>query len=88
MLPFLRSISSLTFFLFSSNDPFVMSAFRTAQGSKGEVHFATDLELGLAKALGATVDMTKMGFGVRGARFVVVVDDLTIKHFEVSKLSP
>ena len=71
-------------YVISANDPFVMSGFRTAQGAKGEVHFATDLELSLSKGLDATVDLSKMGFGLRGARYALVVDDLTIKYFEVS----
>lgn len=71
-------------YVISQNDPFVMSGFRTAQGAKGEVHFATELDLGLSKALDATVDMSKMGFGIRGARYALVVDDLKIKSFEVS----
>lgn len=73
-------------YVISANDPFVLSGFRTSQGAKGEVHFATDLELGLSKALNATVDLSKMGFGLRSARYALVADDLTIKYFEVSFL--
>lgn len=77
---------SFSVYIVSANDPFVMSGFRTAQGAKGEVHFASDLDLSLAKGLDATIDMSKMGFGLRGARYALVLDDLIIKHFEVSLL--
>lgn len=63
-----------------------MSGFRTAQGAKGELHFATDLDLSLSKALDATIDLSKMGFGLRGARYALVADDLIIKYFEVSSI--
>jgi peroxiredoxin len=87
--PFLESASKFAekgyeVYIISSNDPFVMSGFRTAQGAKGELHFATELDLGLSKALGATVDLSSMGFGIRGARYALVADDLKIKYFEVS----
>jgi len=63
-----------------------MSGFRTAQGAKGEIHFATELDLGLSKAVDATVDLSAMGFGIRGARYALVADDLKIKYFAVSQI--
>ncbi|PWN93228.1 Redoxin [Acaromyces ingoldii] len=70
-------------YIVSYNDPFVMSGWRSALGAKDEVHFATEFDLGLSKFLDATVDMSKMGFGTRGARYALVVDpDLKIKSFD------
>ncbi|CEH13749.1 thioredoxin-dependent peroxidase [Ceraceosorus bombacis] len=71
----------------ASNDPFTMSGWRTALGAKGELEFASDLNLEFSKALNATVDMTKAGFGVRGARYALIADDNVIKAFD-SEESP
>lgn len=70
-------------YIISVNDPFVMSGWRNALGGKGEVHFANDLDLALSKALNATVDASAHGLGIRGARYALIADDLTIKSFEV-----
>lgn len=67
----------------------VMSAFGRATGaSQAGVRMATDLNLDFSKALAsnATIDMSSKGFGVRTARYAVIVDeDLKVKYFEVEK---
>lgn len=70
-------------YVISFNDAFVMSGWRSSLGGKGEVHFATEADLGLSKALNATFDASKNGLGIRGARYALVVDDLKIKSFAI-----
>lgn len=68
-------------YIIAANDAFVMSAFGRVSGAKEGVHFATDAGLALSQALGATVDLTARGMGVRTGRYALIVDDLKITHF-------
>lgn len=70
-------------YIIAQNDPFVMSAFGRVAGGKEEVHFATDAGLAFSEAIGATVDMSAKGFGVRTGRYAVIIEDGKIKHLAV-----
>lgn len=70
-------------YVLSSNDPFVMSGWGRVLGGKEDTHFASDVDLAFSKGLGATLDMSSKGFGVRPARFALIADDLKITSFSV-----
>lgn len=67
----------------TANDPFVNAAWGKALGYKNEenyVIFATDPNGALSKELGDNylVDLSAAGFGLRTARYAIVIKDGTI----------
>ena len=71
-------------YIISSNDPFVMSGWGRIQGvSDNSIVFATDVDNAFSAALDATIDMSKLHFGIRTGRYALVADDLKIKYFKV-----
>lgn len=70
-------------YVISANDPFVMSGWGRVMGGREDTHFANDADLAFSSGLGATIDMTSKGFGVRPARFALIADNLKITSFKV-----
>lgn len=71
----------------TANDPFVNAAWGKALGYKDEsnyVIFATDPNAALSKELGENfvADLTKVGFGVRTARFTSIIKDGKVDFLE------
>jgi peroxiredoxin len=64
------------------NDAFVMKAWGEANGSS-DVTMLADGNGDLVKALGLTMDGTGFGMGVRGQRFVAVVNDGVVEQLHV-----
>ena len=62
----------------SVNDPFVVQAF--AKSLNLTFPFIADGSGTLTKALGAELDCTIHGLGMRGRRFTIIVDNDTISH--------
>ncbi len=57
------------------NDVFVMDAWGADQNVAGKVSMLADGSGDLAKAIGAELDLTSRGLGVRSARYAMIVDD-------------
>lgn len=65
------------------NDVFVMKAWAEHTGGKDKVTFLSDGSAQFAKAIGADLDLTEMGFGVRSKRYSMIVDDGVVKKLVV-----
>jgi len=65
------------------NDVFVMHAWGSDQGVGDAVRMLADGNGEYAAALGLEMDGTAFGMGMRGQRFVIVVDDGTATHVAV-----
>ena len=67
----------------SVNDAFVMGAWGKAQNCGDNVMMLADGSGELAKALGMELDMKSRGLGVRSQRYSMLVDNGTVKSFNV-----
>lgn len=65
----------------SANDPFVLSAWSVSQGAKDNLIFAQDVNAAFSKEFGASLDLTEKGFGIRTARYAMIVNDLKVVYF-------
>ena len=65
------------------NDVFVMKAWAEQTGGKGKVTFLADGNAAFAKAIGADLDLTDHGLGVRSKRYSMIVDDGVVKKLVV-----
>ena len=65
------------------NDVFVMKAWAEHTGGKGKVTFLADGNAEFAKAIGADLDLTGHGLGVRSKRYSMIVDDGVVKKLTV-----
>ncbi len=59
----------------SVNDVFVMDAWGKSQNAGGKVEMLADGSGELTRALGAVLDLTDRGLGVRSSRYAIVVED-------------
>jgi peroxiredoxin len=67
------------------NDGFVMDAFGQHLKVKDKVIMASDGGSDFFQKLGLTLDLSKMGMGVRSKRFALVVDDLKVIYIGVDE---
>lgn len=67
------------------NDAFVMSAWAKQSGAEGKVTMLADGSGDFAKALGLDADFSKFGMGTRGQRYVMLVEDGTVKQLHVEQ---
>ncbi|PKI84254.1 peroxiredoxin type-2 [Malassezia vespertilionis] len=67
--------------IIAANDPFVMSAWRVNMEVEDKILFATDANAEFSKQFGASVDIPENGFGVRTARYALVINDLKVEYF-------
>ncbi|MEM6513157.1 MAG: peroxiredoxin [Pseudomonadota bacterium] len=65
------------------NDVFVMDAWGKDRGVGDKVTMLADGNGDYVKALGLEMDGTAFGLGIRGQRFVIVVDDGVATHLAV-----
>lgn len=65
------------------NDPFVLAAWGKSLDAADHVRILSDGNGDYVKALGLTLDLTGLGFGVRSARFAAIVDDGELKYLGV-----
>ncbi|PRW58080.1 Peroxiredoxin- chloroplastic [Chlorella sorokiniana] len=63
----------------SVNDAFVMDAWGKSVGADGKVLMLADGSAVFAKAIGAELDLTDKGLGVRSRRYAMLVDDGAVK---------
>ena len=62
----------------SVNDPFVMEAWGKSQNVADKVLMMADPFLSFTKAIGADVDKSARGLGVRSNRYTMLIDNLTV----------
>jgi peroxiredoxin len=61
------------------NDAFVMDAWGKSVGADGKVLMLADGSATFAKAIGAELDLTDKGLGLRSRRYAMLVDDGVVK---------
>lgn len=67
------------------NDPNVMKAWGENQGVSDKIFMIGDPFLKFTKAIGAEVDKSEKGLGIRSNRYTMLVENEIIKKFEVEK---
>ena len=67
------------------NDPNVMKAWGENQGVGDKVLMIGDPFLNFTKAIGAEVDKSEKGLGIRSNRYTMLVENEIVKKFEVEK---
>ena len=66
----------------SVNDPFVMGAWKKADGSE-DITFLADGNGEFAEAIGLTMDGSGFGLGTRSQRYSMIVEDGTVSELNV-----
>ena len=69
----------------SVNDFFVMGAWAEATGGKDKLHFLADWDADFTKACGLDIDLSAPGRGVRSTRYLMVVEDGTVKSLAIEE---
>ena len=62
----------------SVNDPFVMDAWGKSQNVKDKIIMMSDPFLSFTKAIGADVDKSARGLGIRSNRYTMLIDNLKV----------
>jgi peroxiredoxin (alkyl hydroperoxide reductase subunit C) len=62
----------------SVNDPFVMDAWGKSQNVTDKIVMMADPFLSFTKAIGADVDKTARGLGIRSNRYTMLIDNLKV----------
>ena len=62
----------------SVNDPFVMDAWGKSQNVKDKIVMMSDPFLSFTKAIGADVDKSARGLGIRSNRYTMLIDNLKV----------
>ena len=62
----------------SVNDPFVMDAWGKSQNVADKILMMADPFLDFTKAIGADVDKSARGLGIRSNRYTMLIDDLKV----------
>jgi peroxiredoxin (alkyl hydroperoxide reductase subunit C) len=69
----------------SVNDPFVMSAWGKENNASDKIIMAVDPFLNFTKAIGAEVDKSGRGLGVRSNRYTMFVEDMRVVKLQEEK---
>ena len=69
----------------SVNDPFVMNAWGKENKVEGKILMVGDPFLNFTKAIGADVDKSGRGLGIRSNRYSMLVDDMRIAKLQEEK---
>ena len=69
----------------SVNDPFVMSAWGKENNASDKIIMAGDPFLNFTKAIGAEVDKSGRGLGVRSNRYTMFVEDMRVVKLQEEK---
>ena len=62
----------------SVNDPFVMDAWGKSQNVTDEIVMMADPSLSFTKAIGADVDKSARGLGIRSNRYTMLIENLKV----------
>ena len=65
------------------NDIFVMGAWKDAKDAGDKILFLSDGNAEFTKAIGLDIDLSVAGLGVRSKRYSMLVEDGTVKLFNV-----
>tara|TARA_B110001450_G_scaffold198908_1_gene187639 strand:+ start:555 stop:1040 length:486 start_codon:yes stop_codon:yes gene_type:complete len=69
----------------SVNDPFVMNAWSKENNADGKILMVGDPLLNFTKAIGADVDKSARGLGIRSNRYTMLVDDMKVVKLQEEK---
>jgi len=69
----------------SANDPFVMNAWGKENKVDGKILMMGDPFLNFTKAIGADVDKSARGLGIRSNRYTMLVDDMKVVKLQEEK---
>ena len=69
----------------SVNDPNVMKAWGENQNVGDKIFMAADPYCEFTKAIGAEIDRTERGLGIRSARYTMLIEDNVIKTIKVEE---
>ena len=69
----------------SVNDPNVMKAWGEIQKVENKIFMAADPYCEFTKALGAEIDRTERGLGIRSERYTMMVEDNAVKIIKVEE---
>ena len=69
----------------SVNDPFVMNAWGKENNVEGKILMMGDPFLNFTKAIGADVDKSGRGLGIRSNRYTMLVDDMRVAKLREEK---
>ena len=69
----------------SVNDPNVMKAWGESQNAMDKIFMAADPYCEFTKAIGAEIDRTERGLGLRSLRYTMLVEDNIIKIIKAEK---
>ena len=69
----------------SVNDPFVMNAWGKENNVEGKILMMGDPFLNFTKAIGADVDKSGRGLGIRSNRYTMLVDDMKVVKLQEEK---
>ena len=69
----------------SVNDPNVMKAWGENQNVADKIFMAADPYCEFTKAIGAEIDRTERGLGIRSARYTMLIEDNVVKTIKVEE---
>ena len=69
----------------SVNDPFVMNAWGKSHNVDGKIIMAGDPLLNFTKSIGADVDKSARGLGIRSNRYTILIDNLKVIKLQEEK---
>ena len=69
----------------SVNDPFVMNAWGKEHKVEGKILMMGDPSLNFTKAIGADVDKSGRGLGIRSNRYTMLVNDMRVVKLQEEK---
>ena len=69
----------------SVNDPFVMDAWGKTNNADDKIIMLSDPFLNFTKAIGAEVDKSAKGLGIRSKRYSMIINNLKISNLEEEK---
>ena len=69
----------------SVNDPFVMNAWGKENNVEDNILMMGDPFLNFTKAIGADVDKSERGLGIRSNRYSMLVDDMKVVKLQEEK---
>ena len=69
----------------SVNDPFVMNAWGKENKVGNKIIMMSDPFLNFTKAIGAEVDKSTRGLGMRSNRYTMLIDDLSVIKIQEEK---
>ena len=72
-------------FCISVNDPFVMDAWGKINNADDKIIMLSDPFLNFTKAIGAEVDKSAKGLGIRSNRYSMIINNLKISNLEEEK---